>query len=68
MHMKCVPHLTFFCYLEMVDGEEVNNGTKHHSESSQLEKLQDDRKQNAALVSQTRVSLILHYFMEFVEQ
>ena len=37
----------------------VNDGTKHHSDSTQLEKLEDDRRQHAALVSQTRVSSTL---------
>ena len=40
----------------MGDGEVVNDGTKHQSDSTQLEKLEDDRRQHAALVSQTRVS------------
>ena len=57
--MKFVPHLTIFPILgfpSMVDEEVVNDGTKHQSDSTQLEKLEDDRRQHAALVSQTRVS------------
>ena len=60
MHKICIPHILCLALTEMVDGEEANNGTTHHSESEQLEKLLDDKKQHAALVSQTRVSTLFY--------
>jgi len=39
-----------------VDGEEIDNSVIHYSETAQLERLFDERKKRAALVSQTRVS------------
>ena len=40
-----------------IEGEEGD--VRHQSERAQLEKLLDDKKKQAALISQTRVSYIL---------
>ena len=53
MYVPCVICSHVYC----IEGEEGD--VRQQSERAQLEKLLDDKKKQAALISQTRVSYIL---------